>query len=132
MHRVVLLFALVLLQKQPWKSSASEDIIFFPKCMDWILNSHHVWMIQTADTLLLDCKQNVRGSVGAICKSSIPAYMLEWVGQWSVTPRRITERLCLILFHNIMERLEDKRTFKMLAHKLREQHPLLNHQRRSV
>lgn len=85
-----------------WAASAAlqdsqvfQRTSFTSKCMDWILNSHHVWMIQTADTLLLDCKQNVRGSMGAICKSSIPACVLEWVGQWSVTPRHITERLPL-------------------------------------
>lgn len=88
------------------------------------------------NTLLLDCKQNVRGSMGAICKSSIPAYVLEWVGQWSVTLCRITDRLslslsrtlslsvCLILFHNIMEQLEDMHILKILTYKVREQHPL--------
>lgn len=32
--------------------------------------------------------------------------------------------LCLILFHNIMEQLEDMHTLKMLTYKVREQHPL--------
>lgn len=92
MHCVVLLLELFCGRNNPG-SQVPQSILFFPKSMNWILNSHHVWMIQTTDALLLNCNQNVRGSMGAICKSSIPAYVLEWVGQWSVTPRRITESL---------------------------------------
>lgn len=132
MHCVVLLLELLCGRNNPG-SQVFQRTLFVPKSMDWILNSHRVWMIQTTDTLLLDCKQNVTGSMGAICKSSIPAYVLEWVGQWSVTLRRITERLsCLILFHNIMEQLEDKRTLKMLTYKAREQHHLKHAIRETV
>lgn len=85
------------LQWNNTQSRASQTTISLLKRVDWILKSHHVCMIQTTNTLLLNCEQNARGlwgeSMGPICQSSTLVNMLEWVGQSSVTPRHITASL---------------------------------------
>lgn len=88
------------LQWNNTQSRASQTTISLLKRMDWILKSHYVCMIQTTNTLLLNCEQNARGlwgeSMGPICQSSTLVNMLEWVGQSSVTPRHITASLSFI------------------------------------
>lgn len=46
--------------KQYSESSITKDFSFL-KRVDWILKSHHVCMIQTTNTLLLNCEQNAGG-----------------------------------------------------------------------
>lgn len=120
------LIRVVVWQKQPWKSSIPKDIIFFRAQIEFWIPIMSGWFKQP--TLCCSIANKMSGGLWAqFVKSSIPACVLEWAGQWSVTPRRITERLSVSSsFHNVMERPRGRaRTLKMLTHKAGGgQHPL--------
>lgn len=79
--------------KQQWKLSTSNA-----KKADWIFKSHHVWMTQPTNTLLLDYEQNVKGSMVQFVKA---AFQGTCVSRWVNTIlNHITSSLS-VLFHKV-------------------------------
>lgn len=114
------------------KSSISKDNINSKACVEFWIPIMSGWFKQP--TLCCSIANKMSGGLWAQFVKA--AFQHTCLSGWVNDPlhRAVLKKeslslllslsLCLILFHNITEQLEDMHTLKMLTYKVRQQHPL--------